>query len=162
MTQRRSRIDGAPSIVPEGFATIPGWHGRRGREYAEPGAPRLAGALAIGAFRRIDAGETLSPAERYVAAMRTAVLNGDLALAESYRNAAKAGLGSGAQSGPERMSAIFESVDRLIEFPEIGGFSGISNSRPSGLDRADLIALARIVATVSYQAAFPGEAGDRL
>jgi hypothetical protein len=159
--QAGKRRGAGASLVPDDPEPIPGW-GRRGSENpAPPAIGKPAGFAAAGVIAGFGMGETLSAAERYVAAMRTAVLNGDLALAESLRHAAKADLRARKPGPPGRVSAIFQSVDRLMEFPEIGAFSGKPGLRPATLDRADLLALAQIVALVSYQSAFPGVAGGR-
>lgn len=155
---RRSRWK-APPIAPELVEAIPGWL-ENGTSSARPaagdGSERRLVLLA-----RMSSRETLRPAERYAAAIRAAILKGNAPLAESYRHGlrrVRPGIEAPGRSGEvARMEEVLVSVDRLVAFPDMEGFDGNLRLGTARLELADFAALARIVALVSYQAAFPSE-----
>jgi uncharacterized protein YciW len=159
MTRPRRSRRNAPPIAPELVEAIPGWTERRVSS-AFWAAPDGSGRQLV-LLARMSSRETLGPAERYAAAIRAAILKGNPPLAESYRQGlrqVRPGIEApGFSREIGRMEEVLASVDRLVAFPDREGFDGNLRLGTTRLELADLAALARIVALVSYQAAFPSE-----
>lgn len=122
--------------------------------------PPIAGWRdAAGPLTHIFAGDDtggLTAGERHAAALRVATLNGHAALAETYR-----ALVAEAGEPSPRLAAILRYVDRFADDPRAIRCADIRALEAAGLGIADVTALTRLVAFVTYQVRLLG-ALDRI
>ena len=161
MQAQRKAERRVPPLVPSGLAVVEGW--------LRPDASRPSGTvrrLVRERYAQYVEGRSkdgLSPIERQAAALRVAVRAAHPALVEDYRPrldkltqspAIRAAVESGIGEIPERLALILRFADRLASDPHAVRLSQIRGLQAQGLSVADIAALARLVAFVTYQATF--------